>query len=160
MTGDTLEALAFHSGNVHKVFYEKLLGRLISDMPDDAKMLDYVWDGVCADFGQTYTDICSGTLYIFPNVTWPGEGGKELSSTVSGSFEKSGNRSIRKFIIHVFDWLEDEYSPKPFPAPTPVPPDEYPPEEDTAETEETWETEETTEPIESDEVPGTEAPWY
>ena len=64
MVGDTLEMLSFYSENVNAAFYEKLLGKQVSDMSDDARMLKIVWDGVGTDFGQTYywaflkTDIC------------------------------------------------------------------------------------------------------
>ena len=98
MVGESLEVLSFYSDDVMFTFYEKMLGKQAADVPDDTKMLDIIWDSVCTDFGQTYSDICGGTLYIFPSVTWPGDGGKELSSTVSGSMEKSGNKAIRKYI--------------------------------------------------------------
>ena len=78
-----------------------MLGKQIADAPEDSEMLEIVWDSVCTDFGQTFSDICGGTLYIFPYVTWPGDEGKELASTVTGSMEKSSNKSIRKFITNV-----------------------------------------------------------
>ncbi len=54
MVSDVLECLAFYSDDVVEYFYEKLLGRKVSDSPDDAQMLDFVWDGLCSDFGLTY----------------------------------------------------------------------------------------------------------
>ena len=108
MVGESLEVLSFYSDDVMYTFYEKMLGKQAADVPDDTKMLDIIWDSVCTDFGQTYTDICSGTLYIFPEVTWPGDGGSELSSTVSGSMEKSGNKAIRRFMNQVEDAIESQ----------------------------------------------------
>jgi len=54
MVGDTLELLSFYSENVNDAFYEKLLGKQVSDTSDDARMLKIVWDGIGTDFGQTY----------------------------------------------------------------------------------------------------------
>ncbi len=106
MVGDTLEVLSFYSDNVMITFYEKMLGKQASDVPDDARMLDLIWDSVCTDFGQTYSEICEGILYVLPRVTWTGEGGQELASTVTGKMENSGNRSINKFMKTVNKNLE------------------------------------------------------
>jgi hypothetical protein len=54
MVGDTLEMLSFYSENVNAAYYEKLLGKQVSDTSDDARMLKIVWDGLGTDFGQTY----------------------------------------------------------------------------------------------------------
>ena len=100
MTGETLELLAFYSKPVQTTFYEKLLGKQVAEAPNDAKMLEIVWDSVCSDFGQTYSDESGGTLYTIPYVTWPGSGGKELVSYVS-SLETSGNKKLAAFIKKV-----------------------------------------------------------
>ena len=99
MTGETLEVLSFYSDEVMITFYEKMLGKQVADIPDDRKMLDIVWDSVCTDFGQTFTDEC-GTLYLLPYVTWPGSEGKELVSYVKG-LESSSNKRIKKFVAIV-----------------------------------------------------------
>ena len=106
MAGETLELLAFYSGPVQTTFYEKLLGKQVAEAPDDARMLEIVWNSVCSDFGQTFSDECGGTLYILPNVTWPGSGGQELVSHVA-SKESSGNKKISAFIKRV-DKLSDK----------------------------------------------------
>ncbi len=176
MVGDTLEALAYYSEDVHTAFYDRLLGRQISDMPDDARMLEIVWDSVCTDFGQTYSEICEGILYVLPRVTWTGEGGQELASTVTGKMENSVNKSINKFMKIVEKNL-DRISPPDdgYEQGSEINPDEWETEimtdewatgfpteserpEEPYETEEPWEVM-TTEPIE-EEIPETEAPWY
>ena len=99
MVGETLEVLSFYSDDVMITFYEKMLGKQVADVPEDRAMLDIVWESVCTDFGQTFTDEC-GTLYTLAYVTWPGDEGKELVSYVKG-FENSRNKGIRKFITIV-----------------------------------------------------------
>ena len=54
MVSDVLECMAFYSSDVTTYYYEKLLGRKVSESPDDAKMLDIVWDSLCSDFGVAY----------------------------------------------------------------------------------------------------------
>lgn len=110
MVGDTLEVLSFYSDDVMVTFYEKMLGKQAADVPDDAEMLNIIWDSVCTDFGQTYSENCGGTLYIMPYVTWPGEGGKDLASYVAG-LDKSGNKAIRKFMNTVEKNIENQKKP-------------------------------------------------
>ena len=54
MVGDVLECYAYYSEPVTEYYYEKLLGFKVSDAPDDARMLDVIWDSLCVDFGVTY----------------------------------------------------------------------------------------------------------
>ena len=96
VVGETLELLCFYAPKVQEAFYEKLLGKQISQAPDDAEMLKLIWDSVCSDMGQTFDgEICY--LYFLPKVTWPGTDGKELVS-YNKSLENSANKSIKKFI--------------------------------------------------------------
>ena len=99
MVGETLEVLSFYSDDVMVTFYEKMLGKQVADVPEDAKMLDeYIWNTVTTDFGQTYGDDASGVLYFLPYVTRATEdGGKEMMSYYN-SFYKNTNKSIDKFI--------------------------------------------------------------
>ena len=54
MVSDVLECMAFYSGDVTTYFYEKLLGLKVSEAPDDAEMLNKIWDSLCSDFGVVY----------------------------------------------------------------------------------------------------------
>ncbi len=100
--GETLEIVSFYSDDVMVTFYEKMLGKQVADVPEDAKMLDeYIWDTVTTDFGQTYGDDASYVLYFLPYVTRATEdGGKELMSYYN-SFYQNTNTSIDKFIKDV-----------------------------------------------------------
>ena len=97
--GETLELLNFYAPNVKTAYFEKLLGKQISQAPDDAEMLNIIWKSVCSDMGQTY-DQEIGYLYFLPKVTWPGTDGKELVS-YNKQLESSANKSIKKFILKV-----------------------------------------------------------
>ena len=95
MVGETLEMLSYYSAPVQVTFYEKVLGKQVSEAPDDARMLEIVWNGICTDVGQTFDDM-SGVLYFLPKVTWPGQGGYDLTSHYA-SVEKSSAKKINKF---------------------------------------------------------------
>lgn len=50
MIGKTMEALAFFSKDTTVVaYYEKVLGTRVADAPEDAEMLDYIWNGIVAN---------------------------------------------------------------------------------------------------------------
>ena len=54
MVGETLEMYNFYSENVKITFYEKVLGKQVADVPDDAEMLTIIWDSVCTEVGFAY----------------------------------------------------------------------------------------------------------
>ncbi len=100
MVGETLEMLAFYSENVKITFYEKLLGKQVADMPDDAAMLDIIWDSVATDVGQTFLNAGSpddkGVCYTIPYLMWPSTT-HNLSSYIKGR-ENAINQGFAKFI--------------------------------------------------------------
>ena len=99
MVGETLELLSFDSKEVRNAFYEQILGKALSDAPEDVKMLEIVRKGICSDMGQAYAESCPGILYLLPYVTRTGTGW-ELS-TYLVSFERSSNTTLSKFINKV-----------------------------------------------------------
>ena len=101
MVGETLEVLSFYSDDVQKVFRQEVLGRPLSEAPEDAKMLDeYIWNNVCIDFGQAYGDI-TGALYFFPKVTRAEEDGGQPLASYYASIKTSSNKKLKKFISDV-----------------------------------------------------------
>ncbi|MBQ3012611.1 MAG: extracellular solute-binding protein [Clostridia bacterium] len=94
MVGETLEMLSFFSEDVKTAYYQKLLGKQIADNPDDRRMLEIIWDSVCTDFGQTFDEICGGTLYMLPQVT---SGSVSLTQFYEGR-TSGGNTSITNFL--------------------------------------------------------------
>ncbi len=99
MVGETLELLAFYSENVKITFYEKLLGKQVADMPDDAAMLEIIWDSVTTDIGQTFNNAGSderGVCYTVPELMWPSST-HNLSSFIKGK-ENAINQGFARFL--------------------------------------------------------------
>ena len=99
MVGQSLELLSYYSKDVQIAVHEKWLGKQAADAPDDNKMLDIIWDGICPDFGLTYSTITYSldeNLYLMPKLTQPGTT-KNLASYVK-SYEKEANSSISKYL--------------------------------------------------------------
>ena len=71
MVGDTIEILSFFSDDVKAAYYERVLGKQSADTPNDRKMLEIVWDGICSEFVQAYYNVVpeSRILYVFPDLT-------------------------------------------------------------------------------------------
>jgi len=101
MVGETLEVISFYSDEVETAYYEKLLGKQVSDAPDDSQMLAIVWDTVCTEFAQTYCDTLGGTglLYLMARVTYA-DTTLNIASTVQ-SMGRTTNTAISKFIKKV-----------------------------------------------------------
>ncbi len=97
---ETLELLAFYSENVKITFYEKLLGKQVADMPDDAAMLEIIWDSVTTDVGQTFvgagTNSDRGVCYTVPELMWP-SATQNLASYVK-SKEATINNGFKNFL--------------------------------------------------------------
>ena len=49
MVGEVVELLAYYTAPVKTAFYEDLLGSKLSDAPEDAEMLDIIWNTQCND---------------------------------------------------------------------------------------------------------------
>lgn len=100
---EALELLAFYSENVKITFYEKLLGKQVADMPDDAAMLEIIWDSVSTDVGQTFvgagTSSDRGVCYTVPELMWPSST-QNLSSFIK-SKETQINTGFKKFLQEI-----------------------------------------------------------
>ncbi len=99
MAAETLELLNFYGLDVTKAVYEKLLGKQVADTPDDAQMLEIIWDGLCSDFGLTYGNVSGSldtNLYMLPTVTNP-NGTEQLASFVA-SYEKTANKALVQYM--------------------------------------------------------------
>lgn len=99
MVADTVELLSFYSEPVRIAVYEKMLGKQVADTPDDAAMLDIIFDSLCSDFGLTYSTITSsldGILYMIPKLTR--ENGTESIASYVKSLETSSNKAIEKYM--------------------------------------------------------------
>ncbi len=79
----TFELLSYWSADVTVAYYEKLLGKQLADVPDDAEMLGIIWDSIEADPALTFSNVSGGTnasgiTYILPELMdsseWPAAG--------------------------------------------------------------------------------------
>ena len=61
MSAEVLELLAYHSAPVKTAFFEILLGTQIAEAPEDARMLDLIWQTQSNDVGQVFAT-CSDSL--------------------------------------------------------------------------------------------------
>ncbi len=102
MVGETLEVLSFYSEPVQIAVYEKMLGKQVSDAPDDKRMLDVIWNNLCSDFGLTYSTLNGAldkNLYMLPILTNPN--GTDMIASYVKSYNSAANRSIKKFMLTV-----------------------------------------------------------
>ena len=102
MVGETVEMLSYFSEDVNIAFYEKMLGKQVADMPEDRRMLDIVWDGVCSDIGQTYYSVIKDdntVLSVLPRLTEL-ESTQNLASYVATT-EGTVNKKLKKFFASV-----------------------------------------------------------
>jgi ABC-type glycerol-3-phosphate transport system substrate-binding protein len=98
MVGETLEMLAYYSENVKITYYEKVLGKRIADMPDDAEMLELVWGAITTDVGQTFYNLGgdeTGVCYTLHHLIQ--DRSKNLSSYIATK-EKAINNGFKKFL--------------------------------------------------------------
>ena len=99
MIVESVELLNYYSADVRTAVFDKWLGKQAADEPDDAKMLDIVWDGICSDFGLTFSTITlelDKNLYMLPTLTEAGTD-QAIGSYVA-SYTKSANGAIDKYM--------------------------------------------------------------
>ena len=93
MVSDVTEMLAYYTAPVKTAFYEDLLGTKLAEAPEDAAMLDIVWNTQVTDVAMVTADINGMTniLYMTPNLCI---GGIETYSSYLKSNVKSANRAL------------------------------------------------------------------
>jgi len=57
MVGDVVELLAYYTAPVKTAYYEDLLGSKLAEAPDDAEMLDIIWDSQAGDVGLIVSNL-------------------------------------------------------------------------------------------------------
>lgn len=78
MVGETIELLAYYTAPVKVAYFEDLLGSKLADAPDDAEMLDIIWDSIVSDAGITLANISNNAVdqfqYLVPHICMDGIG--------------------------------------------------------------------------------------
>lgn len=101
MISDVLECMAYYSGDVTTYYYEKLLGLKVSEAPDDAAMLDIIWDSLCSDFGVVYGMIgdkmpLTNFTYGVPNCILDNKSFAAYNAQFVGSAKRAIDNNINK----------------------------------------------------------------
>ena len=98
MVGEVLELMNYYSADVKVAYYEKLLGSKLAEAPDDAQMLDIIWNSQVSDVGIITCNSSSGMdslVYLIPKIC---ESGKNNYS----SYLRAGSKSAQKGLDNVF----------------------------------------------------------
>ena len=93
MVSDVTEMLAYYTAPVKTAFYEDLLGTKLAEAPEDAAMLDLIWNTQVTDVAMVTADINGMTniLYMTPKLC---SSGIEKYSSYLKSNVKSANRAL------------------------------------------------------------------
>jgi hypothetical protein len=95
MSAEVLELLAYHSAPVKSAFFEILLGTQIAEAPEDARMLDLIWQTQSNDVGQVFatcSDSLGTLLYCMENFA---QGQANYASFIE-KHTRSAERAIQK----------------------------------------------------------------
>ena len=100
MVGDVIEMLAYYTAPVKVAFYEDLLGSKLADAPEDAEMLDVIWESqsndVCLVTAEDGNRVWVDLLYLVPNLCT--DGIEQYSS-----YLKSRTKGANKIIEALFN---------------------------------------------------------
>ena len=101
MVGETLELMNYYSSDVKVAYHEKLLGTKLADSPDDAQMLDIIWDSQSSDVGLIFcnSSYAMDTLvYMVPSLV-----GHYDSRNSFSSFLQRNTRAAQGGLDKVFN---------------------------------------------------------
>ena len=98
MVGETLELLAYYTAPVKTAYFEDLLGSKLAEAPEDADMLEVIWESQISDAGVLTSNIANDAvgnlLYIIPNMCRDGVG---TYSSYLAKRLKPANRGLENF---------------------------------------------------------------
>lgn len=98
MVGDVLELLGYYTADVEEAYYEKLLGSKLSEAPDDAEMLDVIWNSQVSDVGliACISSLSMDSLvYMLPKMC-------EAGQNNFSSYLRAHSRNAQKGLNKVF----------------------------------------------------------
>ena len=95
MVSDAVELLAYYTSPVKTAYYEDLLGSKLAEAPEDAEMLDIIWDTQAGDVGLIVSNLqgLGDLVCMIPNMCI--EGGVNEYSSYLRKFSKIADRSLR-----------------------------------------------------------------
>ena len=98
MVGDVLELMAYYTAPVKIAYFEDLLGAKLAEAPEDAQMLNIIWDSQVTDLAMITADQAGVTnlLYMFPHLCIGG-------ISTYASFLKSNSKTATKSLDKLFN---------------------------------------------------------
>ncbi len=100
MVGDVIELLAYYTAPVKVAFYEDMLGSKLADAPEDADMLNIIWDSqsndVCLITAEDGNRVWVELLYLVPTLCTDG-------INQYSSYLKSRTKGANKIIEALFN---------------------------------------------------------
>ncbi len=99
MVGEVVELLAFYTAPVRKAYYEDLLGSKLAEAPDDAEMLDIIWETQAGDVGLIVSNLdgLGDLVCMVPNMCI--EGSTNGYASYLKSYMKQANKSLKKLFL-------------------------------------------------------------
>jgi hypothetical protein len=98
MVGDVLELMGYYTSDVKTAYYEKLLGSKLAEAPEDAEMLDIIWNSQVSDVGLISCNSSTqmdALVYMIPKMC---EAGRNNFS----SYMRSNGKGAQKGLDRVF----------------------------------------------------------
>ena len=96
MVGDVLELMGYYTADVKTAYYEKLLGSKLAEAPEDAEMLDIIWNSQVSDVGLISCNSSSqmdALVYMIPKMC---EAGRNNFSSYMKSNGKGAQRGLNR----------------------------------------------------------------
>ena len=94
MVGEVIELLAYYTGPVKTAYYEDLLGSKLAEAPEDAEMLEIIWNSQAGDVGLIVSNLdgLGDLVCMVPNLCI--EGGVNQYSSYLKKYSKVANRKL------------------------------------------------------------------
>ncbi len=98
MVSDTIEMLAYYTAPVKIAYLEDLLGTKLADAPEDAEMLEIIWDSVVSDVGLIMAENqqMNTILHLIPTLCIEGSINR-FGSTMKQN-TKAANKALNKLL--------------------------------------------------------------
>ena len=96
MVGDVLELMGYYTADVKTAYYEKLLGSKLAESPEDAEMLDIIWNSQVSDVGLIACNSSSqmdALVYMIPKMC---EAGKANFASYMRQQSKGAQKGLDK----------------------------------------------------------------
>ena len=98
MVGETLELLAYYTEPVKVAYHEDILGSKLAEAPDDAEMLEIIWNSQISDMGLLTATLIfpamDHLLYMVPKVC---QNGIDTYSSYLQKYIKSADEALDNF---------------------------------------------------------------